>query len=167
MILVYARVLCDGRGLILNAIFFFRFLLCWCRPGLHYVLKGRDHGSTHARRLSLQNKFVGSTLNSKSPLLVQSLKILRFIPTSVASRGTSATKWKSSFFLCLYLCHCAKQASPHEMRSTLLILAIYRTLSHTNQVTVFAYNKARVHCLRYYAVTPNNNRLVLVCRAAC
>ena len=49
-----------------------------------HILKGRDHGYAHARRLSLQNKFVGSTLNSKSPLLVQSLKILRFIPTSVA-----------------------------------------------------------------------------------
>ena len=33
------------------------------------VLKGRDHGYAHARRLSLQNKFVGSTLNSKSLLL--------------------------------------------------------------------------------------------------
>ena len=50
-------------------------------------LKGRDHGYAHARRLSLQNKFVGSTLNSKSPLPVQSLKILRFIPTSVALAG--------------------------------------------------------------------------------
>ena len=50
-------------------------------------LKGRDHGFAHARRLSLQNKFVGSTLNSISPLLVQSLKILRFIPTSVALAG--------------------------------------------------------------------------------
>ena len=37
----------------------------------------------HARRLSLQNKFVGSTLNSKFPLLLQSLNFLRFIPTSV------------------------------------------------------------------------------------
>ena len=37
--------------------------------------------------LTLQNKFVGSTLNSKSPLLVQSLKILRSIPTSVALAG--------------------------------------------------------------------------------
>ena len=51
------------------------------------ALKGRDHGYAHARRLSLQNKFVGSTLNSISPLLVQSLKILRFIPTSVALAG--------------------------------------------------------------------------------
>ena len=34
-------------------------------------LKGRDHGYAHARRLSLQNKLVGSTLNSKSPLPVQ------------------------------------------------------------------------------------------------
>ena len=50
-------------------------------------LKGRDHGYAHARRLSLQNKFVGSTLNSKSPLPVQSLKILRFIRTSVALAG--------------------------------------------------------------------------------
>ena len=50
-------------------------------------LKGRDHGYTHACRVSLQNKFVGSTLNSKSPLPVQSLKILRFIPTSVALAG--------------------------------------------------------------------------------
>ena len=45
---------------------------------------GRDHGYVHARCLSLQNKFVGSTLNSKSPLPVQSLKILRFIRTAVA-----------------------------------------------------------------------------------
>ena len=50
-------------------------------------LKRRDNGYAHARRLSLQNKFVGSTLNSKSPLLVQSSKILRFIPTSVALAG--------------------------------------------------------------------------------
>ena len=49
------------------------------------LLKGT--GSRYARRLSLQNKFVGSTLNSKSPLPVQSLKILRFIPTSVALAG--------------------------------------------------------------------------------
>ena len=50
-------------------------------------LKGLVHGNVHARRLSLQNKFVGSTLNSKSPLPVQSLKILRFIRTSVALAG--------------------------------------------------------------------------------
>ena len=50
-------------------------------------LKGLVHDNAHARRLSLQNKFVGSTLNSKSPLLVQSLKILRFIWTSVALAG--------------------------------------------------------------------------------
>ena len=50
-------------------------------------LKGRNHSYAHARRLSLENKFVGSTLNSKSPLLVQSLKILCFIPTSVALAG--------------------------------------------------------------------------------
>ena len=50
-------------------------------------LEGRDHGCAHARRLSLQNKCVGSTLNSKSPLLVHSLKLLRFIPTSVALAG--------------------------------------------------------------------------------
>ena len=31
-------------------------------------LKERDHGYAHARHLSHQNKFVGSTLNSKSPL---------------------------------------------------------------------------------------------------
>ena len=51
------------------------------------ILKGRDHGYAHACRLSLQFKIVGSTLNSKSPLPVQSLKILRFIPTSVALAG--------------------------------------------------------------------------------
>ena len=51
------------------------------------TFKGCDHGYAHARRLSLQNKFVGSALNSKSPLLVQSLKILLFIPTSVALAG--------------------------------------------------------------------------------
>ena len=50
-------------------------------------LKGLVHDNAHAHRLSLQNKFVGSTLNSKSPLPVQSLKILRFIPTSVALAG--------------------------------------------------------------------------------
>ena len=52
-----------------------------------HVLKGLVHDNAHARRLSLQNKFVGSTLNSKSPLPVQSLKILRFIRTSVALAG--------------------------------------------------------------------------------
>ena len=51
------------------------------------TLKGRDQGYAHARRLSLQKKFVGPTLNSKSPILVQSLKILQFIPTSVALAG--------------------------------------------------------------------------------
>ena len=50
-------------------------------------LKGLVHDNAHARRLSLQNKFVGSTLNSNSPLPVQSLKILRFIRTSVALAG--------------------------------------------------------------------------------
>ena len=48
------------------------------------ALKGLVHDNAHASRFSLQNKFVGSTLNSKSPLSVQSLKILRFIRTSVA-----------------------------------------------------------------------------------
>ena len=57
------------------------------RPKSNFLLKGRDHGYAHARRLSLQNKFVGSTLNSKSPLPVQSLKILCFIPTSIALAG--------------------------------------------------------------------------------
>ena len=51
------------------------------------LLKGLVHDNAHARRLALQNKFVGSTLNSKSPLPVQSLKILRFIRTSVALAG--------------------------------------------------------------------------------
>ena len=51
------------------------------------TFNGRDQGYAHARRLSLQNKFVGATLNSKSPILVQSLKILQFIPTSVALAG--------------------------------------------------------------------------------
>ena len=51
------------------------------------VLKGLVHDNAHARRLSLQNKFVGSTLNSKSPLPVQSLTIFRFIRTSVALAG--------------------------------------------------------------------------------
>ena len=54
---------------------------------VYKVLKGLVHDNAHARRLSLQNKFVGSTLNSKSPLPVQSLKILRFIRTSVALAG--------------------------------------------------------------------------------
>ena len=51
------------------------------------LLQGLVHDNAHARRLSLQNKFVGSTLNSKSPLPVQSLKILRFVRTSVALVG--------------------------------------------------------------------------------
>ena len=51
------------------------------------VLKGLVHDNAHGRRLSLQNKFVGSTLNSKSPLPVQSLKILGFIRTSVSLAG--------------------------------------------------------------------------------
>ena len=51
------------------------------------ILKGLVHDNAHARRLSLQNKFVGLTLNSKSPLAVQSLTILRFIRTSVALAG--------------------------------------------------------------------------------
>ena len=50
-------------------------------------LKGLVHDNAHARRLSLENKFVGSTLNSKSPLPVQSLKIRRFIWASVALAG--------------------------------------------------------------------------------
>ena len=50
-------------------------------------LKVLVHDNAHARRLSPQNKFVGSTLNSKSALPVQSLKILRFIRTSVALAG--------------------------------------------------------------------------------
>ena len=50
-------------------------------------LKGLVHDNAHELRLSLQNKFVGSTLNSKSPLPVQSLKILRFIRRSVALAG--------------------------------------------------------------------------------
>ena len=36
----------------------------WNLCVLSSVLKGRDHGYAHARRLSLQNKFVGSTQNS-------------------------------------------------------------------------------------------------------
>ena len=53
----------------------------------NFRLKGLVHDNAHAHRLSLQNKFVGSTLNSKLPLPVQSLKILRFIPTSIALAG--------------------------------------------------------------------------------
>ena len=34
-----------------------------------FTFKGCDHGYAHARGLSLPNKFVGSALNSKSPLL--------------------------------------------------------------------------------------------------
>ena len=45
------------------------------------------HDNAHARCLSLQNEFVESTLSSKSLLPVQSLKILRFIRTSVAFAG--------------------------------------------------------------------------------
>ena len=51
------------------------------------ILKGLDHGYAHARSQALQNKFVGSTLNSKSPLLLQSFKIRRFVLTSVALAG--------------------------------------------------------------------------------
>ena len=54
---------------------------------LYIFLKGLVHDKAHARPVSLQNKFVGSTLNSKSPLPVQSLKILRFIRTSVPLAG--------------------------------------------------------------------------------
>ena len=54
---------------------------------LAVCLKGLVLDDAHARRLSLQNKFVESTLNSKSPLPVQSLKILRFTRTSVALAG--------------------------------------------------------------------------------
>ena len=69
----------------------FFFYPMWCQTELvlkiWLPLKGLVHDNAHARRLSLQNKFVGSTLNSKSPLPVQSLKILRFIRTSVALAG--------------------------------------------------------------------------------
>ena len=53
----------------------------------NHDLKGLVNDNAHARRLALQNKFVGSALNLKSPLPVQSLKILRFIRTSVALAG--------------------------------------------------------------------------------
>ena len=59
----------------------------WELEGWWLELEGLVHDNAHARHLSLQNKFVGSTLNSKSPLPVQSLKILRFIRTSVALAG--------------------------------------------------------------------------------
>ena len=36
-----------------------------CCSGRRISLKARDHGYAHRRRLSPQNKFVGSTLNSK------------------------------------------------------------------------------------------------------
>ena len=69
----------------------FFFYPMWCQTELvlkiWLPLKGLVHDNAHARRLSLQNKFVASTLNSKSPLPVQSLKILRFIRTSVALAG--------------------------------------------------------------------------------
>ena len=55
--------------------------------GNDFTFKVRDHGYAHTRLLFLQNKFVGSTLNSKSPLLVQSLQVLLFIPISVALAG--------------------------------------------------------------------------------
>ena len=42
------------------------------------VLKGLVHDNAHARRLPPQNKFVGSTLHSKSPLPVQSFENLSF-----------------------------------------------------------------------------------------
>ena len=61
----------------------FRAAVVFCAT-YKQILKGLVHDNVHARRLSLQNKFVGSTLNLKSPLPVQSLKILRFVRTSVA-----------------------------------------------------------------------------------
>ena len=66
---------------------FERGTMCALPYIVEVMLKGLVHDNAHARRLSLQNKFVGSTLNSKSPLPVQSLKILRFIQTSVALAG--------------------------------------------------------------------------------
>ena len=65
-------------------------------------LKGLVHNNAHARRLSVQNKFVGSTLNSKSPLPVQSLKILHFIGTSVALAGLSS--YTSVVVINVWLC---------------------------------------------------------------
>ena len=63
-------------------------LICSHSDGLRIDLSKRlVHDNGHARRLSLQNKFGGSTLNSKSQLVVQSLKILGFISTSVALAG--------------------------------------------------------------------------------
>ena len=55
--------------------------------GWRLELEGLVHDNAHARHVSLQNRFVGSTLNSKSPLPVQSLKILCFIRISVALAG--------------------------------------------------------------------------------
>ena len=49
------------------------------------ILPSRD--AITVMRMRAVCKFVGSALNSKSPLLVQSLKILLFIPTYVALAG--------------------------------------------------------------------------------
>ena len=63
-------------------------VFCSARKDLKTLcLKGLIHDNAHARPLSLQNKFIVSTLNSRSPLPVQSSKILRFIRTSVALAG--------------------------------------------------------------------------------
>ena len=60
----------------------------WVGKGtLDVILKGLDHRYAHARRHALQNKFVGSTMNSKTPVLLQSFKIRRFVFTSVALAG--------------------------------------------------------------------------------
>ena len=67
------------KNLVIHAFFLF------CQN--KYNLKGLDHGYAHARRHALQNKFVGSTINSKTPLLLQSFKIRRFVFTSVALAG--------------------------------------------------------------------------------
>ena len=64
----------------------FRAAVVFCAT-YKQILKGLVHDNAHERRLSLQNKFVGSTLHSKSPLPVQLLEILRFIRTSVALAG--------------------------------------------------------------------------------
>ena len=79
--------ICQSPASIKDCLFLHHIFKAKPNEALAGCFKGLVHDNAHARPLSLQNKFVGSTLNSKSPLPVQSLKILRFIRTSVASAG--------------------------------------------------------------------------------
>ena len=54
---------------------------------LIFYLKEAVHRSAHVLCDSVQNKFVGPTLNSKSRTVVQSSSILRFSTSSAALTG--------------------------------------------------------------------------------